>query len=165
MGWYYGCTSRRAQIQELTAESASWRTLRKFTSGNTLWVVHELKQDVPSTAEGATAPAMAAGKRFIGCYLMQRAGKNDWGYKPLEESMHPYYYTCPLAFLELAPVECQAWRDGVRAHHVARNARLAPRREYFKRHRAMRKAALAGNTQELERLRVTYADPRLRTVS
>jgi hypothetical protein len=111
MGWYYANQSRAATIQELTAR----HTLRKFTSGNTLWTVHEL----------------ADGSRFIGCYLMQKSG-TDWGYKPMDESMHPYYYSCPLAFLAMVPVACQEWRDGVQAYHVKRNARLSARRAWRK---------------------------------
>ncbi|MGH8472386.1 MAG: hypothetical protein ACREVJ_08050 [Gammaproteobacteria bacterium] len=31
--------------------------------------------------------------------------------------MHPYYYSCPLGYLKLAPADCAAWREGVRAYH------------------------------------------------
>jgi hypothetical protein len=34
--------------------------------------------------------------------------------------MHPYYYSCPLRFLDLAPEQSRAWREGVRAYHAQR---------------------------------------------
>lgn len=40
-----------------------------------------------------------------------------FSYKDLGEAMHPYYYSCPLEFLEMVPVECQEWRDGVIEYH------------------------------------------------
>jgi hypothetical protein len=111
MGWYYGYDNSRADvIKEITTEGA--KTLRKFTSGNTLWTVQETKD----------------GTKFIGCYLLQRAKARAWGYKPMEESMHPYYYSCPLAFLNDVPEACAEWRNGVREYHAKRNARLAARR-------------------------------------
>ena len=36
----------------------------------------------------------------------------------MEESMHPYYYSCPLSYLELVPIDQYGgnaeWREGVR---------------------------------------------------
>jgi hypothetical protein len=114
MGWYYGYNSSRADIiREITSDGA--KTLRKFTSGNILWTVQETK----------------TGERFIGCYLLQRSS-DGWGYKPMEESMHPYYYSCPLAFLKEVPVASADWRQGVCIYHEKRNARLAARRKYLK---------------------------------
>ena len=57
--------------------------------------------------------------RYIRCDLLERSG-GQWGYKPLDESMHPYYYTCPLSYLDLAPEQSADWRAGVRAFHTRR---------------------------------------------
>ena len=38
--------------------------------------------------------------RYIRCDLLQRSG-GQWGYKPLDESMHPYYYSCPVSYTHL----------------------------------------------------------------
>jgi hypothetical protein len=38
--------------------------------------------------------------------------------KHMDESMHPYYYGCPLNFLGLVPECCKEWRDGVRQWHT-----------------------------------------------
>lgn len=32
--------------------------------------------------------------------------------------MGPCYYSCPLEFLDMTPVQCQSWRDEVRRHHA-----------------------------------------------
>ena len=50
--------------------------------------------------------------KIIGLYLMEKQ-QGLWGYKDLDESSHPYYYDCPVKWLDEAPVANQAWRDGV----------------------------------------------------
>ena len=42
-----------------------------------------------------------------------------------DESMHPYYYTCPLSYLDLAPEQSADWRAGVRAYHARRRTPTA----------------------------------------
>lgn len=105
MGWFYtqGAT-RQDIIQELTGdrwETDKFRTLAKYSNGFTqLFAVHEVEY------EGEI-------KRFIALYLLQRS-RYGWGYKPMDEACHPYYYACPLKYLEMAPETCKEWRDGVR---------------------------------------------------
>ncbi len=45
-----------------------------------------------------------------------------WGYKELEESMHPYFYSCPLGYLNLVPIEQYGgnaqWRSLVKQYHA-----------------------------------------------
>ena len=123
MGWYYTVGgSRKEIIAELTAEQSRpnggyFKTIRKCTSGNTLWTVHESKVgDEIQT--------------WIGCYLLANGGNHEgWGYKPMDESMGPYYFTCPLAYLDLAPVVNEEWRKEVLAHWARRKERDAKRRE------------------------------------
>jgi len=59
-------------------------------------------------------------QRWIVCDLMKYVA-DGWGYKDMEESMHPYFYSCPLGYLKLVPIEQfgghEAWREGVRAYH------------------------------------------------
>jgi hypothetical protein len=63
---------------------------------------------------------------WIGCDLLTYDKKDRcWGYKPMEEGMHPYYYNCPLSYLELVPVASEAWRIGVMAWHADRASRKA----------------------------------------
>jgi hypothetical protein len=63
-------------------------------------------------------------QRWIQCDLLQYSRSDDGrGYRDMEESMHPYYYSCPNKYLDLVPIETYggnaAWRDGVRKHHQA----------------------------------------------
>jgi len=61
-------------------------------------------------------------QRWIQCDLLRYSKLNDgWGYQDMEESMHPYFYSCPLGYLEMVPIEQfggnEEWRDGVRSYH------------------------------------------------
>lgn len=38
-------------------------------------------------------------------------------HKVLTAEMHPYYYSCPLEFLDRVPVESEKWRAGVHEWH------------------------------------------------
>jgi len=122
MGWYYtlGAT-RKDIIAEITAEQSRpdgghFKTIRKCTAGNVLWALHESKVGDDT-------------QTWIGCYLLTNGGNHEgWGYKPMEEAMGPFYYTCPLIYLELAPVANQEWRDGVREYWDHRKQRAARRR-------------------------------------
>lgn len=55
---------------------------------------------------------------YIACDLLAYGGPSfGWGYKPMDESMHPYYYNCPLEYLGMAPEVCPKWRRKVRQYH------------------------------------------------
>jgi hypothetical protein len=62
-------------------------------------------------------------ERWITCDLL-RYQDQCWGYKDMDESVHPYYYSCPLKYLEMVPIEQYGgnaeWREGVRACHARR---------------------------------------------
>jgi hypothetical protein len=59
-------------------------------------------------------------ERWIQCDLL-RYQQGAWGYKDLEESMHPYLYSCPLKYLALVPLDRfggnAEWRELVKLHH------------------------------------------------
>ena len=57
----------------------------------------------------------SAGILRIDFFLIEKCA-----YKDMTESMHPYFYDCPLAFLEAAPEVCAEWREKVRAFHAAK---------------------------------------------
>lgn len=122
MGWFYGSRSRPELIDEICTATEHRKVLRRFFSGNTMWTVEEVT--IPEESGPVT-------KRFIGCYLIQRDGPHNWGYKPLEESMGPCVVTCPLAFLDMVPdpgMYATEWRARVRKYHAQRNAYLSYRR-------------------------------------
>jgi hypothetical protein len=116
MGWTFSYQTRDELIRELTqpheTEGARATVITHSRCGNVLWSVVEI------TAKQAGYLNLALGEstRFIRCDLLEGSG-GRWGYKPLEESMHPYYYSCPLRYLQMAPVQSPEWRDGVRAYH------------------------------------------------
>jgi len=62
-------------------------------------------------------------ERWIQCDLL-RCDRGEWGYKDMEESMGPYYFSCPLGYLELVPIDRfggnAEWREEVIEHHRRR---------------------------------------------
>lgn len=113
MGWTfpYGA-SRRQVIEELTRDQENaaggfFKTHRKCFKGNTMYALHE------------TGPVGTDGRsrKWIGIYLLQKHG-DSWGYKDMSEDMHPYYYDCPVSYLDEADetdnVHANEWRRIVR---------------------------------------------------
>lgn len=120
MGWYYGSNSRRELIAELTrgennGEGWSRETLRSCTRGNVLWTVEKV-----SRPEGT--------ERLIGCYLLDRYKRGEWGYKPMSESMGPSYYSCPLGYFKDVPEPPnewgRKWREKVREENARTGRKL-----------------------------------------
>lgn len=64
-------------------------------------------------------------ERWIGCDLLEYSKRDEgWGYKDMDESMHPYYYSCPLSYLDMVPVVgSEEWRQGVREYHQRQRAK------------------------------------------
>ncbi len=81
--------------------SPSWNTKEKL--------VETLKRDFPAgskhrlVVEERTnilwSVAPFRGSTIIVCDLLEPS-PNGWGYKSMDELMGPYYYSCPLEFLE-----------------------------------------------------------------
>ncbi|HBP5283218.1 MULTISPECIES: hypothetical protein [Pseudomonas] len=120
MGWLFSSRTRSELIQDLIRPEdtarASVRVLVHALRGNVLWSVTE----VTAKTEGVH-PDLAPGEsvRYIRCDLLQRSG-GEWGYKAMDESMAPYYYSCPLRYLDMARELSPGWREKVRAHHARR---------------------------------------------
>jgi uncharacterized protein DUF6927 len=125
MGTYGGYTSRNQLAAEVTKtyESDDQRliALKKFFSGNDLWVLFERTSKVAPTDV----------ERFIVLFKISRWAKDDWAYKPVSEDMGPLEHSCPLSFIESAqhphpngyPEGWHDWREAVRQHHAVRAAR------------------------------------------
>ncbi|MCY1303088.1 hypothetical protein D3C85_1114230 [compost metagenome] len=126
MGWFFSPQSRSELIAELIApqetERASVQVIAHTLRGNVLWSVAEVTAKVDGVQRDL-APGQSL--CYIRCDLLQRSG-GEWGYKPMDESMHPYYYTCPLRYLEMAPEQSHEWREHVRAYHAKRHLPKAP---------------------------------------
>lgn len=107
MGWLFSTRwpTRKDLVTHLTSGNGM-TTVKKAFSGNHLWCVHEHEGD-----------------QFICLYLMSKGPKEhggpNWGYKDVDESMGPAYYTCPVSFLDEAQPEpttgyAVEWRAEVR---------------------------------------------------
>ena len=114
MGWlFFNNYTRSDLINYLVKREENneriYETLKHSLRGNALWTVRRVSQK--NTDKAIT---------FIGCDLLQRSVEKhsnrnvvSWGYKDMDESVHPLYYSCPMSYLKDVPVACQEWRDGV----------------------------------------------------
>lgn len=70
-------------------------------------------------------------QRWITCDLIQYRRDSGWGYKDMDESMHPYYFSCPLKYLNMVPIDefggNVEWRAEVMKHHERRRAKRRTR--------------------------------------
>ena len=129
MGWLFRAGSTR---RELIAErTKDWETdgpegstvstvcLAHCYRGNVcsgvLWAVWERTFN----KEGESVKPV---ERWITCDLLRYQRDYGWGYKDMDESMHPFSYSCPLGYLEKVPIDQYGgnteWREGVREYHV-----------------------------------------------
>ncbi len=120
MGWTFirGAT-RQDIIGELlqTSEDESGKStvLAHCLRGNVLWSVWEFLDKKTNKSQC-----------IIGCDLMEQHNQYGWGYKRMEEGMHPLYYNCPLNYLDMVTEEkviCPEWRARVREEHRWEKAR------------------------------------------
>ena len=127
MGWLFKCGStRRGLIAERTEgwertkddglvikSTCLAHCYRGNTFSGVLWSVWErtfTTDDVESSPK----------QRWIQCDLV-RYQQDAWGYKDMEESMGPYYFSCPLKYLGMVPLDVYggnaSWREQVIDHH------------------------------------------------
>jgi len=70
-------------------------------------------------------------QRWITCDLIEYRRDCGWGYKSMDESMHPYFYSCPMKYLNMVPIDefggNAEWRAEVIEHHERRRAKRKPR--------------------------------------
>lgn len=143
MGWYYRKCSRRQLITELTGtyegirySDGSYRRTgceRHVYIGSawkgTLWAVFysELVSPFGTTRREPM-------NRWICAFPMQYdRSDGSWGYKPLEESVGPYVYNCPLSYLtatQFGDGRNASWREGVLEYHKRKKRK--PRRRAAK---------------------------------
>jgi hypothetical protein len=68
-------------------------------------------------------------ERWITLCLLSYQNGYGWGYKDMEESSGPYFYSCPLKYLDMVPVVAsESWREGVRAYHARAKERRQKRK-------------------------------------
>lgn len=130
MGWTYpyGMTRKQLIVQRVEGwERITGEMLVKSTClkhcyrGNPLFsgVLWSVWERTFTKDDSEVQPS----QRWIQCDLLRCDG-GEWGYKDLDESMHPYYYSCPLSYLMLVPIDRfggnKEWRDQVLEHHRRR---------------------------------------------
>lgn len=118
MGWLYTHRSKEALIAERLAPTSSFTRDRTVLAhhlvGNELWTVVQWKMRVAQFIEGN---AIGDAITFINLDLLD-GNQGYWGYKAIPEEMGPYYYGCPLHFLDMATYGIDpAWREALRRHH------------------------------------------------
>ena len=110
MGWSSSCSTLHLTLRELrapktcrtkTGEMWQRETLRSTFRGNIrfigcFWAVEEITR---TQANGDSVK-----HRLLMCYRLERRSENGvstWWYKDMCESEHPFYYTCPIGYLEI----------------------------------------------------------------
>ncbi len=138
MGWLFinGCT-RRQMIAERTE---NWERNSDEMLVKSVCLAHCYRGNVYSgvlwsvwertfTTNGQI---VCPTERWITCDLLRYQKDFGWGYKDMEESMHPYYYSCPLSYLDLVPIDQYGgnsqWRESVRKYHTLQAEKRFQRR-------------------------------------
>lgn len=140
MGWLITKQNRKQMIASRTMGYTSTKPnmilsticLRSCYRGNSfsgvLWKVMETTIHDTGCAFPRKKPKVL---KWIGVDLIRYDKEmRGWGYKDMDESVGPHYYSCPLSYLDEVPQPestfCRDWRDRVRAYHAIRQeARLA----------------------------------------
>ena len=112
MGWLFFHNVRsRSELVKLLRDEANktpgFEILKSSVTGNHMWSLLQI-----TGKDGKQV-------RLVTLDLLSKQG-DQWGHKALDESVGPYYYDCPLAYLEhlTEPVNENAavWRAKVRMH-------------------------------------------------
>jgi hypothetical protein len=111
MGWTSFDNHNKKQvidrIKEENTNVSQWSVV-----GNNMWGLLELPADfITKNTE------YKLGDKAILLYKLASFDNNEYGYKEMCESVHPFAYNCPLKYLKQAVVVCQEWRDGVVKFH------------------------------------------------
>jgi hypothetical protein len=142
MGWTYpyDTPTRKDVIRDrIEGETGTWKgrpvkricerhCYRGSVHRGVLWTVWRIK-------DAETDEVIDS---FIGCDLLHYSRSKDygsgWGYKDMCESSGPYYYSCPLSYLDMVPMPdspyAPEWREKVRAYHAQRNKKLVVGQTY-----------------------------------
>lgn len=119
MGWLFTLGATRAEIIEkctrswTSGEGVQYTCLTHTCRGNTLWSLWERRQ-----RDGQVT-------KLIFCDLLKSSPDGyGWGYKSLQESEGPAYYSCPISYLDQAPPTNPGWREKVLAEQRRKNQKL-----------------------------------------
>ncbi len=135
MGWLFGHDTHESLVADLTANKprhfaeawapyyeSHWVTrevLAHKLVGKELWlVVRNTGEFAASETDPVTETKV---ETFIILYLLDKS-EGHWGYKDMSESMHPFYYGCPIKYLDMAPEASAEWRAELRKVHAEKRA-------------------------------------------
>jgi hypothetical protein len=109
MGTYFTQGADKAAIIAECLQSC--RATKHTVNGNRLWAVGQSRD----------------GTRYVILFKLENGGRIGWGYKPLDETVGPCYYDCPLEYVQeveaFPPIAyAEEWRAKVYAHHGANRA-------------------------------------------
>ena len=117
MGWLFTRQTHSQLIASLieprSDENASLEVLEHQLVKNVLWSLARVTASKPGWNKLEAGESLV----FIRCDLLDHSS-DGWGYKALDEGIHPYSYSCPLRYLDLAPEQSADWRAGVRQFHA-----------------------------------------------
>jgi hypothetical protein len=125
MGWSFShYVNKQELVNEKVRQFKESESNHKYIDhalvGNHLWIAVSCERGGKPT-------------NFIVLYLIKndRKGYYNWGYKDIDESSHPFYYTCPLRLLDktdaLSPKDSEdsvEWRKRVREYHANKKSVL-----------------------------------------
>jgi hypothetical protein len=107
MGWYFGNSSRAELLAEITVGAVEYCERER---GRVVWSLHPLP---PEAAAAIKRYGLVPGDLVINCFLIECSRQSGWGYKPMDESVGPYYWSVPLSYLDRAPAINAEWRTQV----------------------------------------------------
>jgi hypothetical protein len=121
MGWFYPheTTTRESLVIYLRRPERfgdKLELVRATVKGNRHWYLMRIRE---------------TGMHVIGLDLMQGTrGESSWGYKDMDESVGPYYWDCPITYLD-APADesvgsTSEWRAQVRRYHAEQKQKAKP---------------------------------------
>jgi len=118
MGWDFGSyESKQEFVDSLTQsyedEGAFYTCMEHKSYSGVMWSVWQRLDKKSGKAS-----------REIWCDLIKGSAPH-FGHKAMSESMGPFYYSCPLEYLDLVPDPeskySKGWRDEVRKFHAQRS--------------------------------------------
>ncbi len=105
MGSYFTLGATKADVIAELAATPTVLECEVNRKGDTLWILHQSAQN-PNV-------------RLIECCLLIDQKGYGWGYKPMDETMGPYYYDCPVSYIDKASAplneSSKRWREEVLA--------------------------------------------------
>lgn len=132
MGWLFSSSwSDRETLRDHLVNGNGLKHLKSCWKGNNLWAVCEYTY--PENHQ--ERPGLTI--QFVALYLCAKHGKgmDGWGYKDMDESAGPCYYTCPISYIE--QVEAHEKANGYGPHAYAAEWRASVREVVAKRRRKL----------------------------